>query len=65
MDRCIICHRKILGEESKKRRMGPVCFARYMKVVNTDKEKRKAKKPLKGQVTFFDKEFQENIKEEK
>lgn len=42
MDRCLICHRKLKDEESKKRGMGPTCWRRVMKVVKEDKERRKA-----------------------
>ncbi|HIG0360419.1 TPA: DUF6011 domain-containing protein [Clostridium sporogenes] len=42
MDRCLICHRKLKDEESKKRGIGPTCWRRVAKVIKEDKERRKA-----------------------
>lgn len=64
LDRCLICHRKLKDDVSKKRGIGPTCWRRVMKVVKADREKRRAKMAhsrrisgeLKGQITFFDTE---------
>lgn len=62
MDRCLICHRKLKDEESKKRGMGPTCWSRVMKVVKEDKARRRARATqnkqvngeIPGQVSLFE-----------
>lgn len=43
-DRCILCHRPLIDQESKKRGLGPVCYARVNKIVKADKKKKLERK---------------------
>lgn len=60
MDRCLICHRKLKDDESKRRKIGPTCWKRVMKVAAEEKAKRRArrehKKEIKipGQMNLFE-----------
>ena len=36
--RCLACHRELKDEESIKRKLGPVCFQRHGKTVQTELE---------------------------
>lgn len=65
-DRCLVCHRKLKDEESKRRGMGPTCWRRVMKVVKADKKRRKERRVLKkishqieGQINLFDEIIEE------
>lgn len=60
-DRCIICNRKLKDNESKRRGLGPVCYARVNKIVKADKKKKLERKilkekikPLNGQINIDD-----------
>lgn len=57
-DRCIICHRKLIGDESRRRGLGPVCYARVHKIQKEAKAKREANKIkteiFKNQVSIED-----------
>lgn len=60
-DRCIICGRKLEDSESKKRGVGPVCYARVNKIVKAERKKklerkilREKIKPLSGQINIDD-----------
>ncbi|MCM0648670.1 DUF6011 domain-containing protein [Clostridium swellfunianum] len=61
MQRCLICNRKLVDEESIKRKIGPNCWSLVQRLAKEEKAKRKAKLKFKkyeveGQVTIFEME---------